>query len=103
MSGPIVAASFTTGGNASTGGNPSDVCVIPTSRTQMRITLTGCDASNSVKSQKRTTPGGTFVDQTTYTTNQNATPIVVVAGEEWRLITIAQQAIREIRYVLDAQ
>ena len=103
MPGPYIAGTFTTGRSASTGGNPSDVCNIPAGRTSMKLTLSGCDASNSVKSQKRTSPGGAFVDQTTYTTNQNAAAVTVAAGEEWRLVTLAQQAIREIRYALDAQ
>lgn len=103
MSGPYIAGTFSTGSNASTGGNTSDVCNIPTAKTSMLLTLTGCDASNTLKSQRRTTPGGAWVDQTTYSSNQSATPITVAGEQEWRLITIAQQAIREIRYVLDAQ
>jgi hypothetical protein len=102
MPGANVGGTLTTGSTASNGINPSNVCVIPSGRTQMRLTLTGCDASNTVKTQKRTTPGGAWVDQTTYTSNQSATAITVAAGEEWRLLTIAQQAIREIRYLLDA-
>lgn len=103
MSGPYTAGTFSTGSNASTGSNPSDVCNIPTTKTSMLLTLTGCDASNTLKSQRRTTPGGAWVDQTTYSSNQSATPITVAGEQEWRLITVAQQAIREIRYVLDAQ
>jgi hypothetical protein len=102
MSSSIAAGTFANGTSASTGGNPSDVCIIPSGRTSMKLTLTGCDANNRVKSQKRTA-GGVFTDQTTYSTDQNAVAVPVVAGEEWRVITIAQQAIREIRYVLDAQ
>ena len=102
MPGPQIQGTFTTGGSASTGGNTSDVCCIPTGRTQMKLSLTGCDASNTVKSQKRQA-GGVFVDQTTYNTNQSNTVVTVATGEEWRLFTLAQQAVREIRYVLDAQ
>ena len=102
MSSSFAAGTFTTGSTASTGGNASQVCIVPTGRTQMLLTLTGCDASNSVKTQKRTA-GGVFADQTTYTSNQSATAITVATGEEWRLLTIAQQAIREIRYELNAR
>lgn len=103
MPGPFVAGTFSTGSAASSGGTPSDVCVINAGRTQLKLTLTGLDASNSVKTQKRTAPGSPFVDQTTYTSNQNATPVSVTTGEEWRLITVAMQPIRDIRYALDAQ
>lgn len=102
MPGAHVAGTLATGSSASSGGNPSNVCVVPSGRTQMRLTLIGCDASNSVKTQKRTTPGGGWVDQATYSSNQSATAVTVAPGEEWRLLTIAQQAIREIKYVLDA-
>ena len=104
MSGPTAAGTFATASTAiGVGSQVSDVCVINTGRTSMRLTITGADASNRVRTQKRTSPGGAFVDQTTYNTNQSATSIPVVAGEEWRLITVAMQPIREIRYMLDAQ
>ncbi len=103
MSSSFAAGTFATGSSPSTGGNAGQVCIVPTGRTSMLLTLTGCDASNSVKTQKRTSPGGAWVDQTTYTSNQSATSITVATGEEWRLITIAQQAIREIRYELNAR
>lgn len=102
MPGPHIAGTFANGSVAATQ-HASDVCHIPTGRTQMRLTLTGCSASNTVKTQKRTTPGGAFVDQTTYNSDQAGTSITVAAGEEWRLVTVARQAIHEIRYVLDAQ
>jgi hypothetical protein len=102
MPGPYVAGTFTTGSSASVG-NLSDVCVIPTSKTTMLLTVSGLDASNTIKTRKRTTPGGAFVDQTTYSANQSNTAITVAAGEEWQVVQVAQQAIRDVRYVLDAQ
>ena len=102
MPGPIATGTFTTGSSPSPGAI-SDVCNINTGRTTMRVTLNGLDASNVVKTQKRTTPGAAFVDQTTYNSNQNATSVGVAVGEEYRLIVVAIQAIRDIRYVLDAQ
>lgn len=104
MSGPTAAGTFATGSTAiGVGSQTSDSCVINTGRTSMRLTITGADASNTVRTQKRTTPGGAWADQTTYNSNQSATSIPVVAGEEWRLITVAMQPVREIRYMLDAQ
>jgi hypothetical protein len=101
MPGPNVAGSLTTGSAASVG-NPSDVCVIPTGRTSMRLTVSGLNGSNTVKTQKRTTPGGTFADQVTYNSDQSATAITVAGGEEWRLVTVAMQATRDIRFEMNA-
>ena len=101
MPGPNVQGTFATAQNA-VSGNASDVLVVHSSTTTMRLTLAGLDASNTVKTQKRTTPGAAFVDQTTYSSDQNATSVGVAVGEEWRLMKVVQQAVRDIRYVLDA-
>ncbi len=102
MAGLIVAGTFSTGSVASVG-TPSDVCIIPTGRTSMRLTISGLNGSNTVKTQKRTTPGGTFADQTTYNSDQAGTSVTVAAGEEWRLLTVTMQATRDIRYVLSCE
>lgn len=101
MAGPNIQGSFTTGSAASTGGAASDVCCIPTGKTTMRLTVTGLDGSNTVKTQKRTA-GGAWADQTTYNSDQSNVAVTVAAGEEWRLAQITQQAVREIRFVLNA-
>ena len=49
-----VQGTFATGANP-VSGNSTDSLLIPTSTTTMRLTLTGLDGSNTVKSQKRTT------------------------------------------------
>lgn len=95
------AGTFATGSTAAAG-NASDVCCIPTGHTSMRLTATGLNGSNTVKTQKRTA-GGAFADQVTYNSNQSATAITVATGEEWRLVQVTQQPIRDVRYVLDAQ
>ena len=43
------------------------------------------------------------MDQTTYNADQSAAPIVVAPGEEWRLVQVSQQAIRDIRYKLSLE
>jgi hypothetical protein len=101
MAGPNVQGTFATT-SASTGGVASDVCVINTGRTQMRLTITNLDASNTVRTQKRTA-GGVFVDQTTYNSPQNNVAVPVVAGEEWRLVQLTQQVNRDVRYSLIAE
>jgi adenosylmethionine-8-amino-7-oxononanoate aminotransferase len=102
MPGPIVKGTLTTSsanGNATVA---SDVMCVPTGKTSMRLTLTGLDGSNTVKSQKRTA-GGAFADQTTYNSNQAAAAVTVAAGEEWRVVSITQQAIKDVQYMLDCE
>lgn len=97
-----VAGTFATGSTASVG-NPSDSLVIHSSVTTMRLTLTGLDGSNTVKTQKRTTPGGTWSDQTTYNSDQSSVAVTVAAGEEWRVVQFTQQATRDVRYKLSLE
>lgn len=97
MPGPNIQGTFATGQNAASG-NASDSLTVPTGFTTMRLTLTGLDGSNTVKTQKRTTPGGAWADQTTYNSNQSNVGVTVVAGEEWRVSGVTQQALKDIRY-----
>jgi hypothetical protein len=69
----------------------------------MRLTLTGLDGSNTVKTQKRTAPGGAWADQTTYNSNQASVAVTVAHGEEWRVLGITQQAFKDIQYKLSAE
>lgn len=103
MPGPICKGSFDSG-NATVGSATvaGDTMCVPTGVTSMKLTLTGLDGSNTVKTQKRTA-GGTFADQTTYNSNQSATALTVAAGEEWRVVCITQQAIKEIQYTLSCE
>ena len=82
--------------------NLGDGMVVPAGATTMSLTLTGLDTLNTCKTQKRTNPGGAFVDQVTYKSNQFATKVPVVAGEEWRVATVKLQTFNEIRYVMYA-
>lgn len=96
----VIAGTFTTGSVAAPG-EISDTLVILEGRTSFRLTLTGLDASNTVKTQKRTSPGGTWVDQVTYNANQNAVSVPAAQREEWRLWQVTQQPVRDVKYVLD--
>jgi len=69
----------------------------------MKLTITGLDASNTVRTEKRVTPGGPFVAQTTYNSNQSAVAVPVVANEEWRLLGLTQQAMKDISYRLSVE
>ena len=80
-----------------------DAMVVPAGATTMSLTLMGLDTLNTCKTQKRTSPGGTFVDQVTYKSNQFATKVSVVAGEEWRVAAVKLETFNEIRYVMHVQ
>jgi hypothetical protein len=97
MAGPNLQETFTTGATGSVG-NASDVLTVPTGTTSAKLTTVGLDTNNTIKSQKRTTPGGAWVDQTTYNSDQTNTAVTVAAGEEWRLVQVTQQATKDVRY-----
>lgn len=85
-------------------GIASDVLVIPSGVTAMRLTLGGAiDASNTVKTRKSTNNGLTFSDVTTYNSAQNGTAITVADGEQWIVETVAGQALKEISYKLSCE
>jgi hypothetical protein len=56
------------------------------------------DASNTVRLQKRTTPGGAFSTVQTYNAVTTPTNVSVAAGEEYRVITVAMQPFKAIHY-----
>lgn len=92
-----VQGTFATGQAASVG-NASDALLIHSSITSMKLTTVGLDGSNTIKTQKRTTPGGTWADQTTYNSDQTSAAVTVAAGEEWRLVQVSQQATKDVRF-----
>ena len=97
-----VAGTFCTTTTAFTG-QISDVLPIPSSPPTMKLSLSGVDASNTVRTEKRTTPGGAWATQVTYNSNQSATPVTVVAGEEWRLVTVLAQTMKSIAYKMSLE
>lgn len=96
-----VQGTFATGSNA-VSGNTSDVLEVPTSVTSAKLTTVGLDASNTIKTQKRTA-GAAWVDQTTYNSDQTNTAITVAAGEEWQIVGVTQQAFKDLRFKLTAE
>lgn len=96
-----ISGSFSTA-SVAVAGNTSDILPIPTGTTSARLTLTGCDASNTCKTQKRTA-GATWVDQVTYNANQSAVAITVAAGEEWRLQHVTAQAMHDLQFRLSCE
>lgn len=107
MPGPIVQGTFATGSNP-VSGNASDTLDVPTPNAAfaaptMKITTVGLDASNTIKTQKITTPGTAWVDQTTYNSDQTNTAVAAAAGESWRVVGVVQQAFKDIRYKLSLE
>jgi hypothetical protein len=82
--------------------NLGDGMVVPRGRHHDEPDPDGLDTLNTCKTQKRTSPGGAFVDQVTYKSNQFSTKVPVLAGEEWRVATVKLQTFNEIRYVMYA-
>lgn len=56
MPGPLVQGTFATGSNP-VSGNASDVVDVPYGTTSMKLTTTGLDGSNTIKTQKQIAPG----------------------------------------------
>lgn len=102
MPGPLVQGTFATGSNP-VSGNASDVVDVPYGTTSMKLTTTGLDASNTIKTQKSTNNGSTWTDQTTYNSDQTNTAITVAATEQWRVIGVTQQALKDIRFKLSCE
>ena len=110
----VVKGTFASGGSVNLG-LLSGVLIIPTPPNapgtgvnRLKLTLLNnghsvIDGSNTVKTQKSVDNGQTWADQTTYNSAQNATQVVVVAGEQWRLALVSQQAGRSLDYELSIQ
>jgi len=102
MPGPNIQGTFATGATASVG-NAADVLNVHSSITSMKLTITGLDGSNTVKTRKRTTSSAAWADQTTYNSNQTATVVTVAANEEWQLVQVTQQATKDITYKMSLE
>lgn len=102
MPSPLVQGTFATGSTSSVG-NISDVVDVPYGTTSMKLTTVGLDGSNTVKTQKSTNNGSTWVDQTTYNSDQTLTSITVVAAEQWRLVQVSQGTLKDVRYKMSCE
>lgn len=100
----VEAGTFATGSTAcGVGSQSSSPLPIPSSTTVMKLTLSGLDASNTCRTEKRTSPGGAWSTQSNYNSNQNQVNVTVVPGEEWRVVLTALQPVRELRYKLSVE
>lgn len=97
-----VKGSFASGASVQIG-ETSDALVIPTGLANLKLTTTGLDANNTIKTQKTLNSGYTWVDQVTYNADQAAVNVPAVHGEQWRVQHVAGQAAKIIAYELSAQ
>lgn len=92
------------GSSGNSPGQVSDVLGVPSGLSAIKLTVTGLDASNTIKTQRSTNNGLTWVDQTTYNSNQNGTSIGATPGHQWRLAHVTfNVAGKEISYKLSAE
>lgn len=99
-----ISGTFTNGPSApATPSHFSPELLVGRGVTTARLTTLGCNGSNTMKTQKRTVPGGTFADQTTYNSEQNNVAVTVAEGEEWRIACVALQANYDLRYKLSIE
>lgn len=98
----IVKGSFVSDGSVAVG-QISPELVIPTGLANLKLTLNGMDANNTAKTQKTTNNGHTWADQVTYNANQAAVNVAAVHGEQWRLVSVLQQAQKVMDYEMSAQ
>ena len=97
-----VKGSFASGASVQIGETSAEL-VMPSGSANLKLTTTGLDANNTVKTQKTTNSGYTWVDQVTYNADQAATVIAAVHGEQWRLVHVAGQALKRIDYAMSAE
>ena len=84
-------------------GQTSGELMIPSGATSMKLSTTGMDASNTAKTQKSTNGGQTWADQTTYNSNQTLAAVTVAHGEVWRIVSVAQQAMKVMDYTMSVE
>lgn len=90
-----VQATFTSVGGIS--------AVMDADQGSMKLTTVGVDVNNTVKTQKSTDNGASWVDVTTYNAEQTALVITPAAGEQYRLTNPLLQAGKQIQYKLSRE
>ena len=103
----IIKGTFSSGASVGVGQTSAEL-MIPSGVTTARLTLPNnsisvIDGSNTCKTQKSTTGGQSWADQTTYNSAQSNVAVTVAHGEVWRLVSVAQQALKSMAYELSVQ
>lgn len=97
-----VKGSFASGASVQIGETSAEL-VMPSGSVSLKLTTTGLDANNTLKTRKSTNNGHTWADQVTYNADQAATVIAAVHGEQWQLVHVAGQALKKIDYAMSAE
>lgn len=97
-----IAGSFICDATALIGANSAQL-VIPSTPVQAKLNTSGLDVNNTIKTQKSTDNGVTWVDQATFNSDQVNTLIAVAHGEQWRIFQLAQQAGKTVQYSLGVE
>lgn len=99
----VIQGTFSNGALSSAGENSAQL-LIPNGTTSAKLTTLGLSGANTIKTQKRVAAnGGAYVDQVTYNADQTNTAIAVVAGEDWQIVCVTEQANTDIRYKLSCE
>lgn len=82
-------------------GEPS--AVMDADQGQFLFNTEGCNASNTLKTQKSTNNGASWTDVTTFNSEQIGTVITPAAGEQYRVVPVSLQSFREIRFKMSRE
>lgn len=101
MSGTTIAGSFTSGTAHSANVSAGHQVSARLQAGAMKLTLTGLDANNSVKTQRSDDNGVTWTDVTTYVADQAAVVVTDnTLGRQYQLVLVKIQAGKVIAYKL---
>jgi hypothetical protein len=99
MSATTIAGSFTSGTAHSANTTAGQQISGRLQAGSMKLTLTGLDANNSVKTQRSDDNGNTWTDVTTYTADQAAVAVTdATLGRQYQLVLVKIQAGKTITY-----
>lgn len=68
-----------------------------------KLTTVGLDVNNTIKSQKSTDNGASWTDVTTYNAEQTNLVVTPAAGEQFRLVNVLLQALKQVQYKMSRE
>lgn len=94
--------SDTVAGTITSIGQPS--AIMPKGQGAFKLTTVGCDASNTIKTQRSDDDGYSWTDDTTYNSEQAATVITPAnTSRQYRGVGVALQASRHLGYKMSRE
>jgi hypothetical protein len=104
-----IAGTFAGSAGTNTAGQTSDVLMLPTGMTDLRLTVTGdVDANNQVRLQRSTSNGAAWSTAHTASSAVSNASLVglgltVDVFQQWRVLSLTSQAGKTIHYSLSAE